>query len=183
MLAAYDIVQRQWRHALLILAPRKPERFDAAAQVAAHAGWKVVRRSQLDPSSALDEDADVLLLDSIGELGGIYSLAEAVFIGGSLVSSGGHNILEPAWFFRPPVFGPSMDNFREMAAQFLSARAGLQVTSGEHLGRTWAKLIGDQSLTERMGRAARALVERNRGATAHSLNRIAAILSASRSGM
>ncbi|MFY9531568.1 MAG: 3-deoxy-D-manno-octulosonic acid transferase [Candidatus Acidiferrales bacterium] len=181
VLAAYDIVQRQWRRALLILAPRKPERFDAAAEIALEQGWRVVRRSRLNLAAPLDEEADVLLLDSIGELAGIYALADAVFIGGSLVPAGGHNILEPAWFARPPVFGTSMDNFSEMAGQFLSAGAGIQVSSGERLGKAWVQLIRDSTYRERMGRAARELVERNRGATARSLDRIAAILNNNRS--
>jgi 3-deoxy-D-manno-octulosonic-acid transferase len=174
VLAAYDIVQRQWRHALLVLAPRKPDRFDAAAEIAAAGGWNVVRRSSLDLAAALDENADVLVLDSIGELAGLYSLADAVFVGGSLVPAGGHNILEPAWFAKPPVFGQSMDNFREMAAQFLAAKAGVEVTSGPQLGKVWVQLIEDSPLRERMGSAARGLSERNRGATARSLDRIAA---------
>ena len=115
MLAAYDIVQRQWRHALLILAPRKPDRFEAAAYIATAGGWNAVHRSGIDFDAPLDENADVIVLDSIGELAGLYLLADAVFVGGSLVPAGGHNILEPAWFAKPPVFGPSMENFREMA--------------------------------------------------------------------
>ena len=67
-LAAYDIVQRQWRRALLVLAPRKPERFDAAADISAEGGWTVIRRSRVSLEAPLDENADVLLLDSIGEL-------------------------------------------------------------------------------------------------------------------
>jgi 3-deoxy-D-manno-octulosonic-acid transferase len=176
VLAAYDIVQRQWRHALLILAPRKPDRFDAAASIAAAGGWNVVRRSRMDVAAAFDENADVLVLDSIGELAGLYSLADAAFVGGSLVPAGGHNILEPAWFSKPPVFGASMENFRDMASQFLSARAGVQVASGQQLGKVWVQLIEDNALRERMGSAARALSERNRGATARSLDRIAAVL-------
>jgi 3-deoxy-D-manno-octulosonic-acid transferase len=176
VLAAYDVVQRQWRRALLVLAPRKPNRFEAAATIVAEGGWKAVRRSQLDVGAALDEAADVLLLDSIGELAGLYLLADAVFVGGSLVPAGGHNILEPAWFSRPPVFGPSMENFREMAAQFLAARAGIQVRSSQQLGKVWVQLIEDDKSRERMGKAARDLAERNRGATARSLERIAAIL-------
>jgi 3-deoxy-D-manno-octulosonic-acid transferase len=178
VLAAYDIVQRQWRRALLVLAPRKPDRFDEAADIISQGGWKAVRRSHLDQTSSLDENADVLLLDSIGELAGIYSLADAVFIGGSLVPAGGHNILEPAWFAQPPIFGPSMDNFREMAAQFLSARAGIQVQSGTQLGKVWVQVIEDPALRERMGRAARDLSERHRGVAARSLNRIVAVLEA-----
>lgn len=177
VIAAYDIVQRQWRRALLILAPRKPDRFDAAADIAAAGGWNVVRRSCVDAAKPLDENADVLVLDSIGELASLYSLADAVFVGGSLVPAGGHNILEPAWFSKPPVFGRSMENFRDMAAQFLVAKAGVEVTSGPQLGTVWVQMIEDNALRERMGKTARTLSERNRGATARSLERIAAVLS------
>jgi 3-deoxy-D-manno-octulosonic-acid transferase len=180
VLAAYDIVQRQWRHALLVLAPRKPDRFTAAAEIVSAGGWDVVRRSELDLSSTLSENADVLLLDSIGELVGVYALADAVFVGGSLVPAGGHNILEPAWFSRPPVFGASMENFQEMTEQFLSARAGIQVSSGSQLGKVWVQLIEDNAVRERMGRAAREISDRNRGATAKTIERITAILNSSR---
>ena len=176
VLAAYDIVQRQWRHALLVLAPRKPERFDTAVDIAAARGWAVVRRHSIDLQAHLDENADVLVLDSIGELAGLYGLADAVFVGGSLVPCGGHNILEPAWFANPPVFGPSMENFKEMAAQFLTAQAAIQVHTGPELGRAWVQLIEDHILRQRMGQAARALCDRNRGATARALDRITALL-------
>jgi 3-deoxy-D-manno-octulosonic-acid transferase len=176
VVAAYDIVQRKWRRALLILAPRKPDRFDAAAAIAAEGGWNVVRRSRLDLVAALDENTDVLVLDSIGELASLYSLADAAFVGGSLVPAGGHNILEPAWFSRPPVFGRSMENFRDMAAQFLAAKAGVEVSSGPMLGKVWEQLVEDKPTSEKMGAAARTLSERNRGATARSLERIAAVL-------
>ncbi len=176
VLAAYDMVQRKWRHALLILAPRKPDRFDAAAAIAEAGGWNVVRRSRTDLAEKLDESADVLVVDSIGELGALYGLADATFVGGSLVPSGGHNIVEPAWFGRPPVFGRSMDNFREMAAQFLSAQAGVQVNSGEHLGRVWVQLIENDALRTKTGETARALAERNRGATARVIDCVAAVL-------
>jgi 3-deoxy-D-manno-octulosonic-acid transferase len=182
VLAAFDYVQRQWRHALLVLAPRKPERFDAAVRAVEERGWKAIRRSWIDTNAPLDENADVLVLDSIGELAGLYALADAVFIGGSLVRSGGHNILEPAWFAKPPLFGPSMENFREMAARFASSGAGMQVASGEKLGRAWVELIQNPERRDEMGRKARALVESSRGATTRSLERIAALLEAQRGG-
>jgi len=175
VLAAYDLVQRQWRRTLLILAPRKPAQFDAAAAIPAAGGWKVVRRSELDLTATLDEAADVLLLDSIGELAGLYSLSDATFVGGSLVAAGGHNILEPAWFARPPVFGGSMENFKEMADQFLDAHAGVQVSTGPGLGKAWIQLIQDNAMRERMGAAAREISQRNRGATERSLDHIAAV--------
>ncbi len=179
VLAAYDVVQRQWRHALLVLAPRKPDRFTAAAEIVSSAGWEVVRRSNLDLNSILGESADVLLLDSIGELAACYSLADAVFVGGSLVPSGGHNILEPAWFSRPPVFGTSMENFQEMAEAFLAAHAGIQVSSGAQLGKVWVQLIEDDATRERMGRAAYEISQRNRGATERTLKRIVTMLNSS----
>ena len=178
VLAAYDAVQRQWRRALMILAPRKPDRFDEASRLASEAGWNVTRRSRLDLAKHLDENTDVLVLDSIGELSAIYSLADAAFVGGSLVPSGGHNILEPAWFGKPPVFGRSMDNFSEMAEQFLAANAGIQVSNAAQLGTVWVQLIGNDALRERMGRAARELSARNAGATSRTLERIRAILGA-----
>ena len=175
VLAAFDLVQRRWCRALLVLAPRKPERFAAAARIVAEDGWNVVRRSTLDRQAPLDEAADVLMLDSVGELAGVYRLADAAFVGGSLVNAGGHNILEPAWFAKPPVFGPSMSNFRDMATEFLLAKAGVCVASGVELGRAWIDLVDDTAKSEAMGRAARSMVERNRGATDRAFAAIVAL--------
>jgi 3-deoxy-D-manno-octulosonic-acid transferase len=179
VLAGYDAVQRQWRRTLLILAPRKPDRFTAAEKLIAEGGWNTVRRSQLNLSDPLNENTDVLVLDSIGELAWLYSLADAVFVGGSLVPSGGHNILEPACFSRPPVFGPSMENFREMADRFLDAHAGVQVSNGEQLGKVWLQLIENNAMRERIGQAAQEISKKNRGATARSLERIVAVINQS----
>jgi 3-deoxy-D-manno-octulosonic-acid transferase len=176
VLAAYDIVQRRWRRALLVLAPRKPDRFDAAADLIEAAGWRLARRSRMDLVAPLEENVDVILLDSIGELAGLYSIADAVFVGGSLVAAGGHNILEPAWFGRPPVFGNSMENFREMADQFLAAHAAVEVSSGPMLGKVWTQLIEDPARREAMGTAAQRVCERNRGATGRCVDRIAGLL-------
>ena len=176
VLMAFGILQGQWPHALLVLAPRKPERFDVAASLIEESQHKLVRRSQLSLNGPLDESASVLLLDSVGELAGVYRLADAVFVGGSLVPAGGHNILEPAAFGKPPLFGPSMENFREMAAMFLKAGAGMEVRTPEDLGVAWIELIQDAARREQMGRAARELVESNRGATARALEHLAAIL-------
>ena len=176
VIAAYDMVQRQWRHTLLILAPRKPDRFESAAKLSAEGGWKVLRRSQLNLSLPLDEEVDILVLDSIGELAALYSFADVTFVGGSLVASGGHNILEPAWFSRPPVFGTSMENFQDMADQFLNGRAGVQVASAQGLGKTWIQLIENSALREAMGKSALTIAERNRGTAQRSLDRIAPLI-------
>lgn len=176
VLMAFGIVQGQWPRALLVLAPRRPERFDATATLIEESHLKFVRRSQLSPVTSLDGSANVLLLDSVGELAGVYRLADAVFVGGSLVPAGGHNILEPAALGKPPIFGPWMENFREMATTFLKAGAGIEVRSPEDLGVAWIELIQNGARREQMSRAARHLIERSRGATALSIERIAVIL-------
>ncbi|PYU25645.1 MAG: 3-deoxy-D-manno-octulosonic acid transferase [Acidobacteria bacterium] len=184
VLEAFATLQRKWPQALLILAPRKPERFATAAEVVSGAGWHPIRRSaiSLDGSSAgilgsaAHEDKSILLLDTIGELAAIYSLADAVFIGGSLEPAGGHNPLEPAGFAKVPVFGRSMDNFREIGATLLEAGAAIQVDSAAQLGIAWAGLLENAERRAQMGLAAREIVERNRGATAATLDRLAAII-------
>ena len=97
-------------------------------------------------------------------------------MGGSLVPTGGHNILEPAQFARPPVFGPHMENFRQMADAFLDAKAGAQVSSSDALGTVWMQLIQDPAMREHIGTAAKGIAERNRGATERSLEQIEAVL-------
>jgi 3-deoxy-D-manno-octulosonic-acid transferase len=164
VLDAFAAVRHRQPGALLVLAPRKPERFADAARLTTDAGWNVARRSRIALDRPLREGTEVLLLDSVGELAALYRLADLVFVGGSLVPSGGHNILEPAFFLKPPVFGPSMENFREMAGRFLTAGAGL---------------LEDTALRENMGRRAGQLVEQNAGAALLALQHIEAILSAS----
>jgi 3-deoxy-D-manno-octulosonic-acid transferase len=121
-LIAFGTLQGEYPNALLVLAPRKPERFEAAADFIHESRRKFLRRSQLqiqtstngassNAAAVIPKDVTVLLLDSIGELASIYRCADGVFVGGSLVPSGGHNILEPAAFGKIPVFGPSMENF------------------------------------------------------------------------
>jgi 3-deoxy-D-manno-octulosonic-acid transferase len=133
-------------------------------------------------SAALSEAIQVFLLDSLGELAGLYRLADAVFVGGSLVPSGGHNILEPAAFGKVPIYGPSMENFREMAGNFLAAGAAIQVKSSEDLGAAWAGLLRNPERAARMGASARELVDRNRGATEHVLEHIVRVIGSERGG-
>ena len=180
VLIAFGVLQGQIRNSFLVLAPRKPERFDPAAQHIDESHRKYVRRSKLNldgnAGEVLPGDASVLLLDSIGELAGLYRIADAVFVGGSLVPAGGHNLLEPAGFGKPPLFGPSVENFQEVAAAFLARGAALQVDSPEALGVAWIGLIEDGERNRRMGETARALVEDNRGATERTVKRIVSLL-------
>jgi 3-deoxy-D-manno-octulosonic-acid transferase len=175
-LIAFGVVQGDFPKALLVLAPRKPERFAAAAEFIDESHRKFVRRSQLPiagpgitassstDSAAIPDDATVLLLDSIGELASLYCIADGSFVGGSLVDAGGHNILEPAAFGKVPVFGPSMENFAAIALRFVEAGAAIQVGSPEDAGVEWIHLLKDPKKMKRMGDAARQLVENSRGA-------------------
>jgi 3-deoxy-D-manno-octulosonic-acid transferase len=184
VLEALAVVEKQWPQTLLVLAPRKPERFHEAARLIEDAGWRVVRRSKIaliDDSSplleyAVDRRRSVLLLDSVGELAAVYRLADAVFIGGSLVRSGGHNPLEPAAVGKAPVFGASMENFREIAAELLLANGAIEVLNGAELGAAWAAQLSDPSRAAVMGTAAREVVLRHRGATTATLDHVASFL-------
>ena len=174
VLAAYAAVRRAHPTALLVLAPRKPERFGDADALARAEGLRVVRRTEL----AVDAEprADVVILDTIGELAHLFQVATVVFVGGSLVDHGGHNILEPAVHGKPIVFGPHMQNFAEIAAAFLREQAAVQVHDGGALVTTVVRLMGDPVERARLGAAARALVEANRGAKPRTLDAIAAVL-------
>ena len=167
VLRAFRRVRAASPTTLLILAPRNPERFGEAEQLARAEGWKVSKRSDL----AVDAEprVDIVVLDSIGELATVYQLGTVVFVGGSLVPTGGHNILEPAVFGKPIVFGPHMQNFLEIADAFVSNGAGVQVQGEEELDEAFVSLMGDPVRRARLGAAARALVEANRGANEKSI--------------
>lgn len=186
VLQAFAAVELRFPRALLVLAPRKPERFAAAAEIIEAAGRGVIRRSGVSidgtRESAFSEARSMFLLDTVGELSSIYRVADAVFVGGSLVPDGGHNILEPAAFGKPPVFGASMENFRDMAERFVSAGAGRQVATPDELGSAWVDLIENSVRRERMGNAARELVEQSRGATDRTLEHLERILKSREGG-
>jgi 3-deoxy-D-manno-octulosonic-acid transferase len=148
--------------ALAVLAPRQPERFAEVERLARDAGFQTVRRSNL-PIDA-EPRADLVVLDTLGELAQIYQIATVTFVGGSLVDHGGHNILEPAVFGKPIVFGPHMQNFQEIADAFLSNGAAIQVRGDRELEDALVSFVTDPVRRARFGAAARALVDANRGA-------------------
>jgi len=174
VLRAFRRVRSTTPNALLILAPRNPERFGEAEQLARAEGWKVARRSDL----AIDAEprVDIVVLDTIGELATLYQVATVVFVGGSLVATGGHNVLEPAVFGKPIVFGPHMENFVEIADTFVTNGGGLQLENERELEEAFISLMSDPVRRARLGAAARALVEANRGAKEKSVSVLAALL-------
>ena len=158
VISAFQEVKRDGL--LLILAPRRPERFDVVAEKLKRAGISFVRRSQLGPLVL----PGVLLLDSIGELAAVFERASVVFMGGTLASRGGHNILEPAYFAKPVIVGPHMENFAEMAAEFRASNALVQISDGAALGAAVRRLIeapGDAGRrAQELALAKRGVVER-----------------------
>ena len=109
-----------------------------------------VKRSDLNTrTNGSREERQVVLLDSMGELATLYALASVVFIGGSLVPTGGHNILEPALFRKPILFGPSMSNFREMSEDFLQQQAAVQVRDSAELGSELVRMFRDADFRQR----------------------------------
>ncbi len=158
--------------ALLLLAPRHPERWGAVAELVRRRGLEAVRRTAL-PECARPA---VALLDSLGELAALYRIATAAFIGGTLVPTGGHNPIEAARWGVPIAAGPSMENFREIAEQFDRAEAWRRVADAEELGDAWRLWLDDPEAARGQGVKALRLVESNRGALAHTLETLAPLL-------
>jgi 3-deoxy-D-manno-octulosonic-acid transferase len=161
--------------ARLLIAPRLADRFDEVERLSRSSGFRVARRTVLHDPSDLDQ-CDILLLDSIGELTAVFEHATAVFMGGTLVPRGGHNVLEPARFSRPVVFGAHMENFRDMARAFLEADAAIQVRDEVGLAGALDRLLRNPEAAARLGANARGVAEANAGATDRALEAIAASL-------
>jgi 3-deoxy-D-manno-octulosonic-acid transferase len=158
--------------ALLVLAPRHPERWNEVDALLRGRGEDAVRRTAL-PSSGTPA---VVLLDSLGDLAGLYRLAAAAFIGGTLVPTGGHNPLEAARFGVPLAVGPAMHNFREMAAAFDSAGAWRRVKDVRELGAAWREWLESPDAARETGERALRLVEENRGAVGRTVAMLAAVI-------
>jgi 3-deoxy-D-manno-octulosonic-acid transferase len=112
---------------------------------------------------------EVLLVDTLGELLSLYAASDVVFVGGSLVPTGGHNLLEAALVSRPVIFGPHMHNFREISRLILSAGAGSQVQSPDELPALLTRYLQEPQLVEQQGMAGRQLIATHSGATARTV--------------
>ncbi|HEX8924275.1 MAG TPA: 3-deoxy-D-manno-octulosonic acid transferase, partial [Terriglobales bacterium] len=172
LLEAWSRILSTEPNSILVLAPRHPERFTQVEALLKQSGFKWTKRSDWHshpPASV--SPGEVVLLDSIGELASVYSLATIAFVGGSLVNTGGHNPLEPAQFGVPIVMGPSYENFRAITEDLL-AEHGLVITSKEELASTITKLFQDWAEIEFTGSRARQVFERQAGATARCVDAI-----------
>lgn len=202
VLATLNEVRKQpgLADARLVIAPRHPERFNEVASLLAQSGLRVVRRSQAkavaatgaadDTNAATDAKspvaderraADVILLDTIGELAALYRFAAVVFVGGSLVPRGGHNIIEPAVYAKPIIVGPHTENFRQIVADFAHLDAVRQITAtGDRLANAFTRevidLLVDRAAAQAMGERARQILLRNGGATRCTMAAIKEVL-------
>jgi len=147
--------------ALLIIVPRHPQRFDEVFDLIVDSGLDVKRRSD---GLGCDKSTKVLLGDSMGELMSYYSVCDIAFIGGSLIDTGGQNMLEAAASSKPILFGPSVFNFEQIAHLLLEKDAAIQVDDADDLMKTISNLLLDDTEREKLGENAKNLFEKNRGA-------------------
>ncbi|HEY3789479.1 MAG TPA: 3-deoxy-D-manno-octulosonic acid transferase [Urbifossiella sp.] len=159
----------------LILVPRHPDRFEEVARLVEQTRLPFVRRSRItEPLAALPA---IVLLDTIGELGAAWSLADVGFTGGSLDGHrGGQSMIEPAGYGVPCLFGPHVWNFKDAARRLVEIGGAIMVNDAGELERELTKLLADVGLRERMGAAARDLVHRQQGATGRTLQVIDDVL-------
>jgi 3-deoxy-D-manno-octulosonic-acid transferase len=173
LLAAFKTVQQQFPAAIMILAPRHPERFEKVAALISSEGFALRRRSQWQPPQPIS--TGIFLLDSVGELAAIYELADIAFVGGSLVPTGGHNILEPAQYGAAILVGPHTFNFREIVSLFEQGGAVKTVTA-ENLASQFLSLLNHPDERQHMGRLAKELFTKHAGATQRTLTALAPLL-------
>ncbi|VTU02161.1 3-deoxy-D-manno-octulosonic-acid transferase OS=Planctomyces maris DSM 8797 GN=PM8797T_01709 PE=4 SV=1: Glycos_transf_N [Gemmataceae bacterium] len=175
VLAAFGRLRERFPHLKLILVPRHPDRFAEVARLVEQTGLPFVRRSAV--REPLAEMPAVVLLDTVGELGAAWGLADVGFTGGSLDGvRGGQSMIEPAGYGVPCVFGPHVWNFRDAARRLVEVGAAVMVTDAAALETELARLIADPALRERMGETARELVRRQQGATDRTLAQLDTLL-------
>jgi 3-deoxy-D-manno-octulosonic-acid transferase len=160
----------------LILAPRHPERAVKVSDLLRNEGIGHKLRSGLDNHSPQFRPGEVLLLDTVGELASLYAISDLVFVGGSLVPIGGHNILEPASMKVPVIFGPFMNNFREITAMILKINGAVQISDGLELTTSVRVLLEDEDKRHEIGANGARLLDENRGSTERHMEIIASFL-------
>ncbi len=174
-LEALESLQEQHGGLALIIAPRRVERGAAVAQLARGRGLSVARVSQSKPPPG----TQVVVLDVLGRLAGAYALGQAAFVGGTLCSVEGHNLLEPAAQEVPVVFGPRTSNFLEMAQGLEQCGGGLRIQTGADLTRAWGGLLDDSAKARAMGRAGEAFCRAHRGAVERAVQAAVELLEGS----
>lgn len=160
ILEAFAQIKTRIENLLLVLVPRHPERFNQVAELCVSAGFNLARRSSADKV----EGADILLGDTMGELMTFFGACDIAFVGGSLVPSGGHNVIEPAAWGVPVLTGPHLFNFTEASQLLLDGEALLVCNDAKQLAEQCITMLNSQQRREQMGSQARLIAEANRGA-------------------
>ena len=177
LVECYRSLVTQYPSAVLLLAPRHIERAESVEAMIRARGLAVQRRSTIRQAGALQSTGPrAVVLDSRGELAAIYREAVVAFVGGTLVPIGGHNLLEPAQWAKPVLFGPYTDHCAEIADLLIQAGGGRRVLQGEDLRQQVMALFSDEEERKRMGRSARQVVEQNQGALQQTLEAIDRLL-------
>ncbi len=172
ILGVYKKILTEFPGSKLIIAPRHPERAKVIAEMVSGFGFRPVLFSILQGKCKTCLTVPVVIVDTIGELMKFYSIADIVFVGGSLIKKGGHNILEPAVLAKPVIFGAHMFNFADIADLFLENKAAVMVNNQEELKCAISKLLQDPGSAKVLGNRARELILQNQGATQKNLELI-----------
>ncbi len=175
LLDVFRQLQSRYPNALLVLAPRHPERFDRVADLISSSGFPFQRRSSWNGGCPIARG--IFLLDTIGELAGLYEFADIAFIGGSLVPRGGHNVLEAAQFGTAILVGPSTENFRDIVETFQHADA-LRVVTPQSLAATVLQLLENHDERAALGARALQVLRSQQGATEKTVTALLRLLNA-----
>ena len=176
VLTSFTAVRKKYPHARLIIAPRKLTRIEEIKKVNAKFGYEMGFRSKLKEMEGKRPEFPVLMLDTIGELGRIYAIGDIVFVGGSLVRYGGHNVLEPAAHAKPILVGPSMEDFKDSYSLLSKAGACRMVSDADGLAEAFLEIAGDDNLRKRMGEASIQIIRENRGAALKTIHYLTDLL-------
>ena len=174
VLQAWETIHKKHPRAFMILAPRHPSRFEEVAGLLHTQQFSYIRRTSImhDDEEVNLRLAEILLLDTIGELAEIFGVADVVFVGGSLVPTGGHNVVEPAFWGKPIIFGPHMNNFRDVAGLFLRAGGAIQAAGADGLADAALRLLDHPADAQLMGEKAKGVVNEQAGAALRILNQM-----------
>ncbi|MFH0889158.1 MAG: 3-deoxy-D-manno-octulosonic acid transferase [Planctomycetota bacterium] len=189
LLEVYSKLKQDINNLRLIIAPRHPFRFDEVEKLIRIKGFECLRRSKIeikteDKDKAKGEEAKsyshphpfIILLDTLGELSKVYSIADAVFVGGSFVPRGGQSILEPALLGKPVFFGPDMSNFQDMADLLMKENAAISVMDKSELYRQLIRLLKEPATLKKMGERAQIVISQYQGATVKNIEFIKNLL-------
>jgi 3-deoxy-D-manno-octulosonic-acid transferase len=167
LLQAFAAARSRFPKLSMVLAPRHPERFAEVEKLLTGSPFGFQRRSQVNGGQLFEKD--ILLLDTVGELADFFAVADIAFVGGSLIDAGGHNILEPARYHKPVLFGPNMSNFQSIAEQMKQNGAAIEVGDANDLTQALVSLLADTNRRRRMGEMASQIVGANSQALTQNL--------------